>query len=848
MFDFLFKHLAKRKNSAAAAPVSKAKTIAPVVVAPVPVPATLRQQALEQAAAVGSDEAAAVRFVIASGVAEARLLAAQAIHGKSSLEQVYKAMRETDRRVAKLMQQRLAALAQEDRTRQRAHDVLAQAQSLCNTPTLLANQVVALAREWQAIATPPAEAAAAFIAAHETLEKRLQAQAALQRRVLDASAQLRAVLADANTTRQTVADALQSADSILATAQQDVELPSLPKQLLPELARLHAQLQLVGNTRAAAEASIAAREAALDAATKLAETEPIASEEIVDAAEPAQEALQAPAPAPERTVAPPIDTEQQREQRAAALEALQAALEEGALQRAMEQDRLLRSLDLAGGRSTPAQHAALTAARAELGRLQGWARWGGNVSREELLASVELLPAQAMANAELARKVGSMRERWRALDASAGPAPRALWLRFDTACTAAYAPVAAYFALLSQERVVNSHKARALIDEVSEFVRAAGLSETLAEGTDWHALTAFSQRVRGLWQRLGSIERKEQKQLEAAFTQALQPLALQLEARQKEALAAREALIAEVAGLSAQARDTPERLQALQARWQQASKAFALPRQHEQACWQRFRAACDAVFTERKTAGAAADAQRHAGLSQKQELCAVLERSLTDATTTDTERVALLRETRASWLAAGPVPRAAQPALQARFDAAVESIEVKRLAVRQALARQQAEAVGMRLALCQEGEQLLRAHDTAAVGALEARWLALPPPTGELEAGLQRRFDALRAAAAADDLAYAQRLHDNQTQRDAALLQLEVDCALESPPAFQRERLALQVAGLQSSFRAATTGNQQSTRARVAALCALPATADTIATQRLTGVVAAMYLASQAVP
>ena len=115
-------------------------------------------------------------------------------------------------------------------------------------------------------------------------------------------------------------------------------------------------------------------------------------------------------------------------------------------------------------------------------------------------------------------------------------------------------------------------------------------------------------------------------------------------------------------------------------------------------------------------------------------------------------------------------------------------------------------------------------------------------PTDELDAVLSRRFDAL-VAAAADNPAYVGVLQENVALRDAALLRLEVDLALESPSAFQRERLALQVAGLRSTFRTPGAGDQQSTRTRIARLCALPAVPDAIATQRITRVIGALYAA-----
>src|SRR5690606_37024204 len=113
------------------------------------------------------------------------------------------------------------------------------------------------------------------------------------------------------------------------------------------------------------------------------------------------------------------------------LDALEAALQQGSLGTAAELDKALKEAKDKGMRLSAPQSDHLAHLRAELKRLSDWARWGGNVSREELIKTVESLPAQGLAMAELAKKVGSMRERWKALDSLSGPAPRSLWERFD---------------------------------------------------------------------------------------------------------------------------------------------------------------------------------------------------------------------------------------------------------------------------------------------------------------------------------------------------------------------------------------------------------------------------------
>lgn len=555
------------------------------------------------------------------------------------------------------------------------------------------------------------------------------------------------------------------------------------------------------------------------------------------------------APVPDAVTA--ADAGQQRLQFTAALEGLQAALEEGALQRAMEQDRVLRSLDIDAVRLTADQQSTLASARAELAHLQGWARWGGTVSREELLVAVEALPQQELVVAELAKKVGSMRERWRALDASAGAAPRALWLRFDAACTTAYAPVAAHFAVLAQERAANADKAQILLDEVTAFATASMAHEEQeaaaarsAAAPDWRAIAAFCQRMRQAWQRLGPIERKEQKRLDAAFSQAMLPLQAPLAAQQTLEAGQRQMLIDEVMLLSPQARDTPEQLQALQLRWQQHAKSFPLARQEEQLLWQQFRAACDAIYAQRKTAGAAADAQRTASQQVKADLCQALEDASAVGDLSAVQHASLLRQSRAAWEAAGPVPRAVQVQMQSRFDAAIGALESHQAAVMRAAIAEKYAAVQAKLQMCQQQEWQLVAA-LPSVPELDSQWAQLAVLPEALELVLRARFDAVTQALDVADVQYAALLQQNQTARDAALLRLEVACTLESPPAFQRERLALQVAGLQSTFKAGSAESTAGTdKSQLTALCAMPAIADDLAQSRIRKVVAALVAAA----
>ncbi|UMR30149.1 hypothetical protein MJ904_24620 [Massilia sp. MB5] len=111
-----------------------------------------RAEQAAQAKALAGNEAAAVELILRSEFAEVRLAAAEHVQAQPLLEQVQQAMRNTDRRVAKLMQSRLDALRHQQAEQRQAEASIAQAQKLLQDEKLTPNQVADLDRQWQVIA------------------------------------------------------------------------------------------------------------------------------------------------------------------------------------------------------------------------------------------------------------------------------------------------------------------------------------------------------------------------------------------------------------------------------------------------------------------------------------------------------------------------------------------------------------------------------------------------------------------------------------------------------------------------------------------------------------------------
>lgn len=819
MFDFIFKRTTAQTQATPNAPGAAETGAAASATAD---STSRRDEQAQRAAALAGDEAGAVALILQSEFAGVRLAAAEHVQSQAALEQVLAAMRNTDRRVAKLMQGRLDAIRYQQAELKKAEACLEQAQRLLNEEKLTPNQVAELDRQWAITSAVPA-VAEPYAAARAALAARLEAQVALQRTIIDAMAVVRQ-LPDAGLAADEAEQTLARHAAGLAGYQQAPEHAALPRHLLSDynqaIEQARAGLAAASRQTTAAAAAAAATAGAMDAAAGCAAADaPAAGDAGIEASPATDAAAPAAASAPKKERPPkPRQSKEVEKKFLDTLEALEAALEQGSLHAAAEHDKWLKDHKI---RLSQQQTDHLNHVRAQLKRLADWARWSGNVSREELVKAVEELPAQGLSMSELAQKVGSMRERWKELDAVSGHAPKGLWEKFDAACSTAYAPAAAHFKHLAEERHANAAKAQALIDEIRAMADSAN------DGADLKNVAAAVQRLRQVWGRLGAIDRKEKRKLDQAFDKALGQLQAPLSEQRKIEAARREELITEAEQLQPADRHTLDKLRRLQERWQELAKALPLERKIEQALWQRFRAVCDAIFAKRKETAHAADHERKAHLHAREDICKTLETATFSGE--DKARLAAiahtLRDAQSAWNGAGVVPRAAEARINERYQAAVAGVQAQADAIKRRAGAAQANALRDKLRLVQalelsiagQGEQL----DAAA---WQARWAALPPLGGDYDKALQGRFAAGVTALEAGRESYARALEANRSQLLDEVLRLEIVAGVDSGAEFARERLKMQVEVLQSSLKSGQ--KPLSATAAYLQLCAMPALAD----------------------
>jgi len=839
MFDFIFKRTTAQTQATPNAPGAADTGAAAAAAAD---STSRRDEQAQRAAALAGDEAGAVALILQSEFAGVRLAAAEHVQSQAALEQVLAAMRNTDRRVAKLMQGRLDAIRYQQAELQKAQACLEQAQRLLKEEKLTPNQVAELDRQWAITSAVPA-VAEPYATARAALAARLEAQVALQRKIIDAMAVVRQ-LPDAGLPVDESEQTLARLAADLADYQQAPEHAALPRHLLSDynqaIEQARTALAAAGRRAAAAAVtavpggasagaspgSTAASGANVPAAdvpgataadtSATAAADPSAANAVGAEASPAAAAA-APAPRKERPPKPQQSKEVEKKF-LETLEAMEAALEQGSLHAAAEHDKWLKDHKI---RLSQQQTDHLNHVRAELKRLADWARWSGNVSREELVKAVEELPALGLSMSELAQKVGSMRERWKELDAVSGHAPKGLWEKFDAACTAAYAPAAAHFKHLAEERHANAAKAQALIDEIR------AMADSAHDGADLKNVAAAVQRLRQVWGRLGAIDRKEKRKLDQAFDKALGQLQAPLSEQRKIEAAKREELIAEAEQLQPADRHTLDKLRRLQERWQELAKALPLERKIEQALWQRFRTVCDAIFAKRKETAHAADHERKAHLHAREDLCKSLETAIFSGD--DKAQLAAiahtLRDAQTAWNGAGVVPRAAEARINERYQAAVAGVQAQADAIKRRAGAAQANALRDKLRLVQALEQSIAGQgEQLDADAWQARWTALPTLGGDYDKALQGRFAAGVTALEAGRESYTRQLEANRAKLLDEVLRLEIVAGVDSGAEFARERLKMQVEVLQSSLKSGQ--KPLSATAAYLQLCAMPALAD----------------------
>ena len=481
---------------------------------------------------------------------------------------------------------------------------------------------------------------------------------------------------------------------------------------------------------------------------------------------------------------------------------LDDALREGELERALSRrDRARHLLKVAAGgdeRKRAALQARLQRLRPRLEELRQWRHWGSGSARVRLCAGLEALAGSLLPAVELAARVRTAREDWKRIDRGEGPAPEALWQRFDQACTQAYAPYQEERRERSERLAAHLARKQALIEELDAFER-----DTDWKTVDWRAADRTVRSAGERWRRTGAVPSRSRKALEKEFRAVLARLESHLETERERELRRRRTLITRVEQLAAATdlRGAVREVKEAQEAW---SPSVQADREQEQQLWKSFRQACDAVFERTKQERAAADSERQANLEHKRALCAELE-ALLDSGTPYQELAQRFAAAEAQWSGIGDVPRQQERAVESRYEALGKRLTKRRQEASRAAEQALLLGARERSRLCERVETavlentLAEAERVALLEEVRRAWEALAPLDAPQAAGLQERFERAGRALAGDGTIRAgllDALPRNLTRRQELCLEMEITAGLNSPAEFGEARLRLQVSRL----------------------------------------------------
>lgn len=760
------------------------------------------EPALRLAALAGIvDPARLAAIAVQDAAYEVRLAACERIDDPERLATLVRSFRGRDKRLHRLLAERLETLRRADADHQRAAELLAGLEALAERERLEAEDVVRIGTLEREYATLPAAAGdtARLQAAQARLAPRLAAHRehglAVARclRALDAlgagldepgaAARLATLAAEAPADAR-IGVRLQALRERLAERGRDAVVAETRERWL---ATLEARGPLDAATRARLEAEWLALPAPADAALRRRQDERARSRL---AQRPPQPVAEAPKPAP---TPHPV-----READAALLgrlDELEAALEAGELHTAQPlfdgvhaEARGLRSIE-----------ARLHAAAARLADLRDWARWGGLQAREQLCIEAERLAPDAWTPTELARRVQQLRTQWKRLDGGGAPPTRALWERFNTACETAWAPAQAAFAQASIEREQHIAARRALIERLQQLDAGTDWS-----APDWRALDQGWRELQRSWREAGTVPRSAYRTLERDWKAAADAVGGRIETERQRERARREALIAQLESLAdADLRTATAAARQAQADW---SPTLQLRRDAEQALWLRLRAACDAIFERRTQARSAGQAQRQATLDHAEALCGELEALAAAALDAGGAAAARASAARidADWDALGELPRGAGAIVQ-RHAAALDAWHERLAGFERVQRRKAVHALAEKATLCARLERKILRGD--ALGddtpeAIHAEWQRLARLPEPLERRIRLRLDGARRALA-DPVEAGRlpaRLADGAATRHRLCLELEILAGIDPPPEDAQDLLEHRIARLSAAL------------------------------------------------
>jgi Domain of Unknown Function (DUF349) len=254
-----------------------------------------------------------------------------------------------------------------------------------------------------------------------------------------------------------------------------------------------------------------------------------------------------------------------------------------------------------------------------------------------------------------------------------GPVPmeekEGVWQRFKTASDAVYAKRDEYLKVLQQELGVNLEQKSKLADEVAEYVSFQ--SDRIKE---WNQKTKEVLDLQKKWDAVGGLPRTKSKDVNKKFWSSFKTFFSnkslffkKLDEERSANLKKKNDLVQRAIELkeSAEWDKAAQELKRLQQQWKDIGP---VPEKFREKVYKEFKEACDFFFEQKRNQLGKVENEQLENLKAKQDICAEIEKHITDQTATP----ALLKELEAKFNQIGFVPKNEIASIRKRYHEAAQ--------------------------------------------------------------------------------------------------------------------------------------------------------------------------------
>lgn len=316
------------------------------------------------------------------------------------------------------------------------------------------------------------------------------------------------------------------------------------------------------------------------------------------------------------------------------------------------------------------------------------------------------------------RRLQDIHNKWRQIGPVAKELREEIWERFRAASTEINKRYQAFFEARKAREAENEAGKTALCEKAEALDY-----KTLTTAADWEKMTEEIRSIQEEWRTFGFASKKVNRQLFARFRAACDAFfaakaeyyrsrreALNDNVRRKQELV--EA--AEALKDSTDWRRDTDRFVQMQQDWKAIG---AVPRKLADELWERFRAACDTFFDNKKKATSGVRGEQAANLKIKREIIGMLSALIEGAEKEKDAVIAELKTLQDRWRETGHVPFREKEKIQEAYRSAVDAVR-KHFALAESKARRErfeanvAQLEGDDNKLFRERERLLKTLET----------------------------------------------------------------------------------------------------------------------------------------